>query len=282
MPLDCREVSFGYADAAPVLRSVSLSVAPGELVGLAGRSGCGKTTLLRLLAAREAPDAGTLSLDGRASDGSAEAKRAFAGRVALVQQLPERQLFASTVYEDVAFGPKNQGLPEAEVASRVEEALQAVGFGLSRAREASPFALSGGEKRRVCIASALALHPAYLLCDEPTAGLDPRQRDAVMDVLARCAEEGCGVVVVSHDLELLSSRASRLMLLDGGRVAYDGPAEPALADGELLASLGLAQPFAARLASRLRSRGAAVDESAVTPETLVASIARLAGKGERP
>ena len=282
MPLVCSGLGFRYggAEGAPLLDGLSLSIEPGEFVGVAGRSGTGKTTLLRLFAAREVPTEGTLSLDGLASDGAPETKRAFAERVGLVQQLPERQLFAKTVWEDVAFGPRRRGLSDEEVDARVEEALAAVDLDLERARETSPFAVSGGEQRRAALAGVLALRPDYLLLDEPTAGLDPEQRDALMALLERLADEGCAVVLVSHDAELLAAHAQRLLLIGGGGLLYDGPTKRAVADVALMEAAGLEQPLAAAMAARLRARGLAVADDVVSAEELAAALAPRAASGE--
>ena len=278
--LACAGAAFTYgADQQPVLRDVTLALRPGQLVGLAGASGCGKTTLLRLLAGRLAPAAGTVQLDGMQSNGTPQVQRAFTRQVGLVQQLPERQLFARTVWEDVAFGPRNLGLSAEEVDARVAEALAAVGFDAQRAREASPFALSGGEQRRVCLAGTLAMRPAYLLLDEPTAGLDPWQRDTLMELLAQRAQAGCAVLVVSHDLDLLAEHVQRLALVGEGTLLYDGPTAPALADASLLARAGLQQPLAARVAGRLQQRGALPAGPAAPIASMQALTAALAAGG---
>ena len=278
--LACAGAAFAYgADQQPVLQGVTLALRPGQLVGLAGASGCGKTTLLRLLAGRLAPAAGTVQLDGMQSNGTPQVQRAFTRQVGLVQQLPERQLFARTVWEDVAFGPRNLGLSAEEVDARVAEALAAVGFDAQRAREASPFALSGGEQRRVCLAGTLAMRPAYLLLDEPTAGLDPWQRDALMELLAQRARAGCAVLVVSHDLDLLAEHVQRLALVGEGTLLYDGPAAPALADVSLLARAGLQQPLVARVAGRLQQRGALPAGPAAPIASTQALTAALAAGG---
>ena len=282
MPLVCSELGFGYggAQAAPLLSGLSFALEPGELVGVAGPSGAGKTTLLRLLSAREAPTAGTLALDGRASDGTPEARRAFAERIGCVQQMPERQLFAKTIWEDVAFGPRKRGLADGELDARVEEALAAVGLDAARARETSPFAVSGGEQRRAALAGVLALHPDYLLLDEPTAGLDPQQRDALMELLEGLADGGCAVVIVSHDAELLAAHTRRLLVLAEGGLLFDGPTADAVRDAALMEAAGLQQPLAAAMAARLRARGLAIGEDVASSDALLEALAPRAHDGE--
>ena len=215
--------------ARPVLTGVTLSLAPGEIVGISGASASGKTTLLRLAAGRIAPTSGTVTVDGIVSDASPATRRDITRIVSLCHQLPERQLFAKTLADDVAFGPKSLGVTGDELERRVERALVSVGLDVSSARQVSPFELSGGERRRAAIAGALACGPRYLLLEEPTAGLDPASRDMLMDVLADLAASGTAVAVVSHDLELLAAHADRIVVLGpavgaGGDSAYEDSA----------------------------------------------------------
>ena len=273
MALVCSQLSFRYPRAASdVLADVSFAVSRGELVGVAGASGCGKTTLLRLLAGLERPCAGTVTLDGEPLDGTVPR------RIGLVQQLPERQLFAATAYDDVAFGPRTIGCSDEEVAERVEQALASVGLDIERARTTSPFAFSGGEQRRACIAGTLAMRPDYVLLDEPTAGLDPAQRDALMGLLA---QRGVGVVVVSHDLDVLAEHVGRLVIIGDGGVRADGATADVACDGRLLACAGLEQPLAARMARRLRARGVALADGTATADALVEALAACGRAGER-
>ena len=215
--------------ARPVLSDVTLSLSPGETVGIAGACASGKTTLLRLAAGRIAPTSGTVTVDGIASDASPATRRDITRIVTLCHQFPERQLFAKTLADDVAFGPKSLGVTGDELDRRVERALVSVGLDASTARQVSPFELSGGERRRAAIAGALANEPRYLLLDEPTAGLDAASRDMLMDVLADLAASGTAVAVVSHDLELLAAHADRIVVLGpaagaGGDSAYEDSA----------------------------------------------------------
>lgn len=286
MSLVCEGVGVRYEGAAAwALRGASLTLRPGEAVGVVGRSGSGKTTLLRCLAGRLTSAEGSVRLGDDAcaqgkglqlQGGNAASRRAWAQRVCLVDQLPERQLFGKTVYEDVAFGPRNAGLDERAVDARVEEALRAVGFDRGRARRVSPFALSGGEQRRVALAGMLALQAPYLLLDEPTVGLDAQGLALLSRLVDELAAKGTCVVVVSHDVDFLADHVRRLVVLDGGGVVADGPTSEVLSQRTLLEDAGLEVPLAARIAARLRERGVDVG-AASTTDALICAVVRAAG-----
>lgn len=257
--LRCRNVSVTYPGAdAPSLKDVSLGVQAGDALGVAGCSGAGKSTLLGCMSGWIIPNAGSVEADGVSLDASADGRRAFRKLVGCVHQLPEEQLFARTVSEDVAFGPRNLGLTDDQVDERVAWALEAVGLDVEGFGERNPFALSGGEARRVAIAGILALQPRYLLLDEPTAGLDPRERRRLLRFIAQLADEGMGVVIVSHDIEALAQHCSRALLLADGRVISSGDARLVLGDANRLRAAGLVPPARVELANRLRRRGLSV------------------------
>ncbi|MDR1775557.1 MAG: ATP-binding cassette domain-containing protein [Actinomycetes bacterium] len=208
----------GIAARAGVLNGVDLAVAPGEHVVLMGGNGSGKTTLLLLIAALERADAGSVRVDGLDpfdATSTIEVRR----RVGFVQQRPDDQIVATSVADDVAFGPENLGLPRAELQARVDEALQLTGLNGLEGRE--PHTLSGGQKQRLVIAGALAMRPAYLLLDEPTSQLDPAGRADVLAVLARAKADGCGILQVTHSMDE-ARRADRIVILHDGRIAFDG------------------------------------------------------------
>jgi cobalt transport protein ATP-binding subunit len=241
--LEVRDLRFRYADGSEALRGVSLRVEPGESVALIGPNGAGKSTLLLHLNGILPEDAGPagppetapVMVFGRpvAPPHLPEIRRT----VGLLFQDPDDQLFCPTVYEDVAFGPEQFGLPEAEVRRVVETALARVG--LAGFEERLPHHLSGGEKRRVCLAGLLACEPRLLVLDEPTTNLDPRGRRELKALLRGLPATK---VVATHDLELVVELCSRAVLLDGGKVVADGRPEDLLADEPLMLAHGLERP----------------------------------------
>lgn len=229
--VEIRGLSYSYPDGRAALSGLDLDVAQGETVGLLGPNGAGKTTLLLHLNGilRGSGAIKVLGLDLNDSN-----LRTIRGKVGLVLQDPEAQLFCPTLFDDVAFGPINMGLPEPEVRARAEEALAAMGMAGSETR--SPHHLSMGEKRRAAIATVLSMRPELLVVDEPSANLDPRSRRELIALM-----EGLQVtkIVASHDLGLVGRLCGRAVLLNGGKVAADGGAGEILADARLLAENGL-------------------------------------------
>jgi energy-coupling factor transport system ATP-binding protein len=224
MKLELRNVSHVYAPGTPfeveALRGVSLVVEQGEVLGIVGGTGSGKSTLVQHMNLLLTPTSGDVLVDG--VDARTLQKSELRRRVGLVFQFPEAALFAPTVEEDVAFAPRQLGLNEGEVRERVRESLRAVGAGELAAR--SPFALSGGEKRRAAIAGVLAMKPEVLVLDEPTAGLDPATREELLALILGLRQTGISVVLVSHDLDEVAEVADRVCALHGGRVSAIGTA----------------------------------------------------------
>ena len=221
MSLSCSHVTVRYAGSTTdTLADVSLEVCPGQIIGVTGASGAGKSTLLRVLAGLLSPSTGTVTVDATALSPapSAQERREHAARVALVRQRPEQQFFAPTVYDEVAFAPRNLQLDPPEVERRVEASLAAVGLDARAIGPTSPFAHSGGEQRRIAIADMIALGSPYLLLDEPTAGLDPAARDHVLYSIQKLARDGRGVIVVSHDRHALDICDGGVFELSGGRI----------------------------------------------------------------
>jgi energy-coupling factor transport system ATP-binding protein len=270
-------LSHTYAPDSPLARAAlsaaSLEIAPGERVGLVGRTGSGKSTLVQLVAGLLTPTGGRVLLDGVPAHERSPVARDVRRRVGLAFQYPEDQIFEQTVAREVAFGPHNLGLGKDEIGARVRWALEMVG--LDAAMESrSPFTLSGGETRRVALASILALHPEVLILDEPTAGMDPRgRREMLARVCAWQKETGSTLILVSHDLEELSRVVERVIVLDQGRVTADGPARQVLSDGAALASIGLDVPQPVALLHMLRASGWDVRADRLLPEEAVEEIA---------
>jgi cobalt/nickel transport system ATP-binding protein len=234
--LAARDLTFRYPDGHEALAGFDLAVAPGERVAVLGPNGAGKTTFALHCNGLHRPRSGTVEVDGLpvVDQHLAEVRR----RVGLVFQDPDDQLFLGTVYEDVAFGPANAGLRGAELEAVVDDALAAVG--MSHTRHHAPHHLSGGERRRVAIATVLSMHPSLLVLDEPTSHLDPMAQRELTDLLL---ELDVTQVVVTHDLPFALELCPRAVVVDGGRVVADGATADLLADARLLAAHRLVLPF---------------------------------------
>ena len=261
---------FSYGRHIHALEDVSFEIAPGTSTAIIGQTGSGKSTLLRLLCGMETPDEGRVIVADNDTT-TRRGRRAARGCMGYVMQHPERQLFAETVEKDVAFGPRNLGLPEGEVARRVTEALELVG--LAKRRDVSPFKLSGGQRRLCALAGILAMEPRVLVLDEPTAGLDPRGRAMLRRVLARLRERGVTLVQVTHSMED-AARADRVLALDQARLVADGaPSEVFSRKNERrLTESGLGIPRALRVARELERRGWPPLGEPLTTDELVAAI----------
>lgn len=267
-------VSFAYrASGQPVvaLEDVSMSLAPAEMLAVLGSNGSGKSTLVQLANALLLPETGSVHVDGMSTD-DPRSTRAIRSRVGVVFQRPDDQIVATSVEDEVAFGPENLGVRRAEIRERVDESLAAVGLSGHEARE--PHLLSGGQKQRLAIAGALAMRPAYLALDEPTSMLDPRGAAEVLAVVESLRVQGVGVLLVTHDLaEAL--RADRIVVLAGGVVRFSGRPEALLACGEQqLDEWGIEIPPVTRLVSALRDGGIALPIQTVKPEPIAVAVCR--------
>ncbi|MDY3900093.1 MAG: ATP-binding cassette domain-containing protein [Atopobiaceae bacterium] len=279
MPLTCRNLSLSYG-ARRVLAGVDLDVAPGRVLGVAGASGSGKTSLLRCLAGLERGYDGSVAVDGLGERASVRG-REWHACVGLVGQGPERQLFARTVFDDVAFGPNNLGLPDDEVLGRVTRALGAVGLDLDWSLERSPLECSGGEQRAVAIAGVLALQTPYLLLDEPTAGLDAARVEELVHLVRSLAEKGVGVALVSHDMEVLARASDEVAVLADGQVAYEGVPYLVFRQEGVLRRAGLEAPGLLRVAYALERAGRACGLARVPYDSLAGAILDAVVPGER-
>lgn len=250
-------------EKSPALVDVSIDF-EGGVTGLMGKTGSGKTSLFEVMAGATSPDSGRVRAQGD-------------GEIGLVFQLPERQFFEPTVEREVTFGLREHGLSASCARERAAHALALMGLDLAELAGRSPFSLSGGQQRRVAIASVLALRPSVLLLDEPTAGLDPRARRACLDAVRAAAGEGATVVIASHDANALTEVADRLVVLEEGRVTLDGPARTLLADAPLMRAHGLEPACAARAAAALRRTGIAVPGFPLTAEELADALVRGGG-----
>lgn len=249
------------------LRNIALEIQEGEFIGLIGHTGSGKSTLVQHFNGLLKPTAGKVVIDNIDLTAKGTKLKDTRQKVGLVFQYPEHQLFEETVFADVAFGPRNLGLPEDKVVKRVKKALEMVQLDYEKYKESSPFVLSGGEKRRVAIAGVLAMEPKYLVLDEPTAGLDPRGRD---EILARIVElhqkEGLTVVLVSHSMDDVARFATRLMVMHDSQIVYNDEPRKIFSQYQNLQNVGLDIPTVTKLMLRLQEKGWPVRTDILTIE----------------
>lgn len=257
--LRCEQLTHVYSPKTPfefrALDGINLTIQDGSFIGLIGHTGSGKSTLIQHFNGLLMPTSGRVLIRGENLADDKKRLRSIRFKVGLVFQFPEYQLFEETVEKDIAFGPANMGLEKAEIARRVEAAAEMTGLSKDLLKK-SPFELSGGQKRRVAIAGVIAMEPDLLILDEPTAGLDPRGRDEILNDIRSYQQQGNrSVVIVSHSMDDVARFANRIIVLQKGRILMDGtPDEVFSRDDELIAA-GLDVPFAANVMRRLKQMG---------------------------
>lgn len=264
--------SPGTAYEKVALDDVSLSLGKGEIVGLAGHTGSGKSTMIQLLNGLLKPTGGTVTFEGKDIHAKGYSGNYLRSKVGMVFQYPEHQMICDTVWEDVAFGPGKQGLTEEACKTRVEEALRFVDLP-EKYYQASPLQLSGGQKRRVAIAGVLAMHPEYIILDELAAGLDAEGKREIFDRIRRMSrEQGIGVLLVSHSMEDLAEYADRIIVLDDGKKILDDRPAEVFAKREMLADCGLDVPEPVKLADKLRASGYQIPQNVIREKELLACL----------
>ena len=278
--IETKELTHLYSAGTPfahtALQGVDFSAQPGEYLAIIGRTGSGKSTLIQHLNGLLKPTSGQVLFEGTDIFESKERTRQVRCQVGLVFQYPEYQLFEETVYQDIAFGPKNMGLDPDEVDRRVRQSARFVGLEAG-VLEKSPFDLSGGQKRRVAIAGVIAMEPRVLVLDEPTAGLDPSGSARILDNIRTYHEEkNACVILVSHSMEEVAREAQRLVVIHKGSIPFSGPPGDVFAHGDELEAMGLGVPAMTRVFARLRALGVDVPASVYTvPQAREAVLAAL-------
>ena len=256
--------SEGTAYEIKALDNINLKINDGEFIGIIGHTGSGKSTLIQHLNGLIKATSGAIYFHGQDIYDKDFDLRELRNRVGLVFQYPEHQLFETTIFDDVCFGPMNQGLSKNEAGLRAFEALRSVGIPESLYYQ-SPFDLSGGQKRRVAIAGVLAMKPEVLILDEPTAGLDPSGRDEILDLVTKMHEErGMTVILVSHSMEDVAKYVKRIIVMNQGRVMYDDVPKEVFKNYKELESIGLAAPQVTYLMHELKDRGLKIDTDVTT------------------
>ena len=282
--IETQKLTHTYSVGTPfehvALREVDFCAYPGEILGVIGHTGSGKSSLIQHLNGLLKPSSGKVLFEGKDIWADPKKIREIRFQVGLVFQYPEYQLFEETVYKDIAFGPRNMQLSEDEVDRRVRSAAAWVDLPES-VLESSPFELSGGQKRRVAIAGVLAMQPKVLILDEPTAGLDPRGRESILENIRRIhKEQGTTIILVSHSMDEIARSVDRLYVVNDGTLPYSGTPGEVFSHGAQLREMGLDIPKVTQVMQKLRSLGVPVDDAVYTMEDAVQSILALRGKGD--
>jgi len=265
LPIMLEHLSHTYQAGSPfqatAIVDINLEILDGELLALIGHTGSGKSTLAQHLNGLLQPTQGRVLLDGKDINAKDTDKRAVRFQVGLVFQYPEQQLFEETVKKDIAFGPRNMGLSEQEIDSRVREAMDKIGLPYDEIAEKSPFELSGGQMRRVALAGVLAMKPRILVLDEPTAGLDPRARDFLLKDVEQLHKGGTTVVMISHSMDDVARLATRIAVLEKGSLDMVGSPQEVFSRVEHLTKMGLDVPQASKLRYLLKQEGLELPDS---------------------
>ena len=286
MSIELQNISYTYMPGTPycreALREVSLTIEPGEFIGIIGHTGSGKSTLIQHLNGLIHPTSGKVTIDG--VDLAAKTKAAVAKRhsVGMVFQYPEHQLFEETVAKDIAFGPKNLGCSEEETEKRVKSAMKFAGLDYDTFGGRSPFRLSGGQQRRVAIAGVIAMHPDFLILDEPSAGLDPIGRREIFSRIQSWYQKGVfSVILVSHNMDDIARLATRLLVMHKGHLVMDGkPMDIFLHHRRELQECGVDAPPLTQTLLYLKEKGIPVPEDAKTVEEAVDRMSQMLGGGK--
>ncbi len=271
-------VTYTYMPDTPyqrtAIQNINLTINKGEFIGIIGHTGSGKSTLVQHMNGLISPTTGQVTVDGNDVKAKNEAARNARRRVGMVFQYPEHQLFEETIYEDIAFGPKNLGVPADELEDRVRRAMAFVGLDYQLFKDRSPFNLSGGQMRRVAIAGVIALEPDYLALDEPAAGLDPRGRDEIFGQIVKLHETtGVTVILVSHNMEDIARFASRVLVMNGGQISLDGTPRDIFGSGrQELRTAGVDVPPLTALIDSLQAKGLQISNTALSAEAVAEEI----------
>lgn len=281
MPVEIKNLSHTYSEGSPfefkALKNINITIEDGSFIGIIGHTGSGKSTLIQHLNGLLTPTSGTVLVDGK---DIFETKKAelilLRHHIGLVFQYPEHQLFEETVQKDVAFGPKNQGLNEAEIDQRVRQSIKMVGLDFEEVKDKSPFELSGGQMRRVAIAGVLAMEPSVLILDEPTAGLDPRGREEILaQIKSLHTQKQITVILVSHSMEDIGKMVDKILVMNEGEVVFFDTPNHVFTEITTLESIGLAVPEVTYLMRRLKEKYPEIKEDIFTVEAAKKEILKV-------
>lgn len=274
----CYVYQIGMPFERQALKNINLEIDDGSLVAIIGHTGSGKSTLIQHFNALVKPTSGKIEIDGINVTSKDADLKLVRRKVGIVFQYPEHQLFEETVYKDIAFGPKNMGLSVEEIDRRVRESAKMLGI-KEKHLEKSPFDLSGGQKRRVAIAGVLAMRPSVLILDEPTAGLDPKGRDDILEIIKKLHEknEKMIIIFVSHSMEDVAKTAEKVIVMNEGHVEMMGTVDEVFSKSKKLQEIGLDVPQITRLTNKLKDAGYDLPDNIYTVEEAAEAIKKLAG-----
>ena len=286
MSIELKNITYTYSPGTAyeihALKDINLNIPDGQFIGVIGHTGSGKSTLIQHLNALIQPTSGTILYNGEDVWEEKYDRRSLRSQVGLVFQYPEHQLFESDVLSDVCFGPMNQGMSREEAEEEAKKALLQVGF-KEKNFSKSPFELSGGQKKRVAIAGVLAMNPKILILDEPTAGLDPKGRDEILDQIAELHKvRGITIILVSHSMEDVAKYVERLIVVNHGEIAFDDTPRNVFTHYQELEGMGLAAPQITYIMHALKEKGLAVDPDATTVEEAGKDILRALQEAGSP
>lgn len=273
MSIVINHLTFAYTEGGkrlvPTLKDLTFTIEEGEFLGIIGHTGSGKSTFVQHLNGLLPSEKGTVLVDGHDLSEKAERRRARE-LVGMVFQYPEYQLFAESVAEDIAFGPKNMKLEEPEIDRRVRHAMELVGLDYERFSKRSPFELSGGERRRTAIAGVLSMEPKYLVLDEPMAGLDPKGRENILALLEQIRREsGCTIIMISHSMDDIARHATKVLVLEKGEIAMLDTPQNVFSHADKLESLGLSVPNVTKICTEMNKRGISIPTTICTEAALL-------------
>lgn len=279
MSIELDNLTYTYMPGTPfeakAVDAISLLIGDGEFVGIIGHTGSGKTTLIGLMAGLLKPTQGRVLIGGEDIASKGYDRKELRRHIGVVFQYPEHQLFEETVYKDISFGPIKTGVAQEEIEERVRDAMALMELDFDGIKDLSPFELSGGQKRRVAIAGVLAMKPRVLILDEPVAGLDPKGRTHLMQLITKLNSEGVTIIMITHSMDDLAEYAQRVVVLNGARLVMDDTPAKVFLQEEQLKKIGLDIPYVARIASQLRAKGKAVPDDVIRFAQLEAYVTRM-------
>lgn len=271
MPIEIKELSFSY-DSKPFIDNLDLKIDDGEMVGIIGNTGCGKSTFVRLIAGLIKSDSGKIIIDGDDITNKKFNKKILRRKLGIVFQFPEMQLFEQTVEKDIFFGLKQYKLTYDEKYKRAKEALELLGLDFERIKDKSPLALSGGKKRKIAVAGTLVCKPKYLIFDEPIAGLDCNSRDSFMNLLLALKQNGTTIIIISHNTDYLAEYADRILVMDNGKIVLDDKPNEIFNQTNLLNNLNVGVCNSKEIANLLNKNGFNIQSDILKYDDLLSSI----------